>query len=296
MVLILKQSLTLLVLTAVLAACGGSASNAGDGRTKVVAAFYPLAEVAREVGGTDVHVDDLTPPGAEPHDLEITTKQVDKIESADAVFVMGHKFQPAVEDASKQRNKHTVRILDQIAATKQRPDDPHVWLDPVYMKRIAAIVERELAKVDPAHATTYAANAGRYTTQLDALGREYAAGFADCERKEIVTSHEAFGWLAQRYGLTQHAIAGIDPEQEPSANRIAQLSDLAKRDGVTTIFTETLVSPRVADTLAREAGGLKTEVLNPLEGLTDSERKHGDDYGSVMRDNLKTLRTALGCR
>jgi zinc transport system substrate-binding protein len=295
MVLILRRLLGLLLFGAVFAACGSSRSNASDGRTQVVAAFYPLAEAARQVGGTEVHVDDLTPPGAEPHDLEITTKQVDKIESADAVFVMGHKFQPAVEDAAKQRNKHTVRILDRIPATKQRPDDPHVWLDPVQMNRIVAIVERELAKVDPAHATTYAANADRYTTRLDGLDRQYAAGFADCDRKEIVTSHEAFGWLAQRYGLTQHAIGGIDPDQEPSANRIAQLSDLTRRDGVTTIFTETLVSPRVADALAREAGGLKTEVLNPLEGLTDSEREHGDDYVSVMRDNLHTLRTALGC-
>jgi zinc transport system substrate-binding protein len=295
MVLILKRSVALLLFAAVLAGCAGSGSNASDGRTRVVAAFYPLAEAARQVGGAGAQVDDLTPPGAEPHDLEITTKQVDKIESAAAVFVMGHQFQPAVEDVAKLRNDHTVRILEQIPATKKRPDDPHVWLDPVYMKQIVGIVARELAKVDPAHASTYAANAARYEAQLDALDREFAAGFAACDRKEIVTSHEAFGWLAQRYGLRQHAIAGIDPQQEPSANRIAELSDLAERDGVTTVFTEALVSPEVAETLAREAGGLKTDVLNPLEGLTDAERSHGADYISVMRDNLRTLRTALGC-
>ncbi len=164
------------------------------------------------------------------------------------------------------------------------------------MQEIVATVAESLGRVDPEHAASYSANAEAYSEQLAALDQEYAQGLADCARDEIVTAHEAFGWLARRYGLEQHAIAGIAPDQEPSAERIAELSDLAERDGVTTIFTETLVSPRVAETLAREAGGLKTATLNPLEGLGNDEIDAGADYLSVMRDNLQLLRDAVGAR
>jgi zinc transport system substrate-binding protein len=302
-----------LVATLAATSCGGSSDSASakDGRTDVVAAFYPLAEAARQVGGNDVHVDDLTPAGAEPHDLELTTKQVDALESADVAVVMGHSFQPAVEDAAKRRDGSTVRILDALpidAAGKQVEEggsagpsengnalDPHVWLDPQLMAKIVDVVAAALVKAAPANAATYTANAHRFTAQLSALDDEIAGGLQHCRRHEIVTSHEAFGWFARRYGLTQHAIAGLSPDEEPSADRIAELSDLARKDGVTTIFTETLVSPKVAQTLAREAGGLKTETLDPLEGLTNAEIKAGAGYVSVMRDNVRALREALGC-
>ncbi len=282
-----------------------STSSADNGRVDVVAAFYPLAEAARQVGGPDVHVQDLTPAGAEPHDLEVTTRQVDALEDADLVVAMGHGFQPAVEDVAKKRKAGTVFVLDDLPIDagdrkvsgegRNKGLDPHVWLDPALMKDIVQVVEEQLADADPDHGATYSANAARYVARLDALDEEYRQGLARCRRNEIVTAHEAFGWLAKRYGLDQHAIAGIAPDQEPSANRIAELADLAKRDGVTTIFTETLVSPKVAQTLAREAGGLQTKTLNPLEGLSNSDRERGADYVSVMQGNLRTLRAALGC-
>ena len=246
-----------------------------------------------------MHVNDLTPAGAEPHDLEVTTRQVDALEDADLVVGMGHGFQPAVEAVAKKRDSGTVFMLDdlpvdagdkKVAAEGGKGLDPHVWLDPVLMKQIVQVVEEQLADADPDHGAMYSANAARYVARIDALDAEYRQGLAQCRRKKIVTAHEAFGWLAKRYGLDQHAIAGIAPDQEPSANRIAELADLAERDGVTTIFTETLVSPKVAQTLAREAGGLKTKTLNPLEGLTDRGLKQGADYVSVMKDNLRTLR------
>jgi zinc transport system substrate-binding protein len=290
----------------VLAACGGDDDAASaDGRVDVVAAFYPLAEAVRQVGGDAVHVTDLTPAGAEPHDLELTPGQVDELEGAHLVVAMGHDFQPALEDIAGRRDAdETVFVLDDLsidAGDKSVEEgganalDPHVWLDPELMQEIVATVAGALGRIDPERAQSYAANAQQYSEELAALDQEYAQGLAHCERDEIVTAHEAFGWLAKRYGLEQHAIAGIAPDQEPSADRIAELSDLAEKDGVTTIFTETLVSPRVAETLAREAGGLKSETLNPLEGLTDDEIERGADYVSVMRDNLASLREALGC-
>jgi zinc transport system substrate-binding protein len=157
------------------------------------------------------------------------------------------------------------------------------------------VIEDALVAVDPEGTAIYEANAERYEAALDTLDRELVTGLADCERREIVTAHAAFGWLADRYDLEQHAIAGISPDDEPSASRLAELADLARDEGVTTVFTETLVSDRVARALAREAGGLRTAVLNPLEGLTREQREAGADYLSVMRENLAVLRDALGC-
>jgi zinc transport system substrate-binding protein len=293
--LVLLVAALLLALVS-LTACGPDAAT-DDGRVHVVGAFYPLAEAARQVGGNLADVTDLTPAGVEPHDLEVTPKQVDAIQTADLAIVMGHDFQPSVESVTDVRHGETLVVLDALRVGEQGKQlDPHVWLDPLHMRRIVDGVEQRLAKVDPRHASQYTRNAQRYDAQLATLDHDYATGLADCRRDEIVTAHEAFGYLARRYHLDQQAIEGVSPDQEPSADRIAELADLAKRDHVTTIFTETLVSPKVAQTLAREAGGLRTAVLNPLEGLTEGERRAGDDYVSVMRHNLATLRDALGCR
>ncbi len=172
--------------------------------------------------------------------------------------------------------------------------DPHIWLDPVRMKSIVRRVQRALVKVDPSGRAVYARNADRFVTELDALDARYTKGLATCARKVIVTAHEAFGYLASRYGLRQEGVAGLSPDAEPDAQRLGRLADLVKRLGVTTVFTEELVSPRIADTLAREAG-VKTDTLNPLEGLTDQEISRGANYVTVMDQNLVKLRRALGC-
>lgn len=260
-------------------------------KRKVVAAFYPVAWAAQQVGGNRVAVTDLTPAGAEPHDLELNPDQLDGLLDADLAVVMGRNFQPAVEDAAGQRDGVTVRILDKLPV---RAGDPHVWLDPVLMRKVVAQVQAGLTRADPSGARVYARNAKALDAKLGALDTRYRDGLASCARDEIVTAHEAFGYLARRYGLQQQGVAGLAPDSEPDPKRIAQLTDLVDRDGVTTVFTESLVSPRIAQTLASEAG-VRTDVLNPLEGLTDKERARGDDYVTVMDANLAKLRTALGC-
>ena len=264
-----------------------SAASAAS-RTSVVASFYPIAWAAQRVGGDRVSVTNLTPAGAEPHDLELNPDQIDRVLDAAVVFELGHGFQPAVEQAAEQRDGPTVQMLP--AGTK----DPHVWLDPVRMATIVRTVQRELTKADPKGRTTYARHAHRVLDDLAALDGRYRAGLAHCQRDVIVTAHEAFGHLAQRYGLHQEGVAGLSPDAEPDAQRIGQLTDLVKRDGITTVFTEELVSPRIADTLAREAG-VKTATLNPLEGLTDRELARGEDYITVMDENLSKLQAALAC-
>jgi zinc transport system substrate-binding protein len=297
--------LTLAVAAAlVVSGCGSDASSdSANGRVHVVASFYPLAEAATKVGGADVQVDNLTRPGAEPHDLELSTKQVDALEGADLVVLMGRGFQPGVEEAARRRPKGaTLSVLDALdvgkgtvaAEGESGGVDPHVWLDPTRMHRIVAAVTDSLVAAAPAKRAAFERRAAAYEHELDDLADRFATGLKTCQTTTIVTSHAAFGWLARTYGLEQESISGISPEQEPDPRRLAQLIDLVKARHVTTIFTETLVSPKVADTLAREAG-VKTDVLDPLEGLTKARVQAGDDYVSVMDDNLARLRTALGC-
>jgi zinc transport system substrate-binding protein len=293
---------TLLVLVAALGSCARS-SNAANGKLAVVASFYPLAEAAQRVGGGLVQVTNLTAPGVEPHDLELAPSQLEAISTADVVLYLGGGFQPAVEDALPDAGGETVdlsaglRTLPVPAGDVQASlsADPHVWLDPALYSQVVGAIERRLAKADPAHASSFASNARAFQDQLARLADEYRIGLANCERHVIVTTHAAFGYLALRYGLQQEAISGLSPDAEPSPGRLAQLKQLVERDGITTIFTESLVSPKVAETLASETGAT-TAVLNPLESLTSQELAGGKDYVSAMRQNLSTLRTALGCR
>ena len=268
-------------------------STTASGKAKVVAAFYPVAAAAQAIGGRCVAVTNLTPAGAEPHDLELTPAEVDTIEDAKVAFVMGDGFQPAVEAAADRRDGPTVELLPKLGAGSS--DDPHVWLDPVLYSRIVDRVRVALRRAIPDCAARIDRNAARYRQTVDAVGRDYETTLRSCKRRVIVTAHEAFGHLASRYRLEQQGIAGIAPDQEPDASRLGDLADLVRREGVTTIFTEELGSSKVASALAREAGGVRTETLNPLEGLTEREQRRGDDWASVMRANLVKLSAALGC-
>jgi zinc transport system substrate-binding protein len=238
----------------------------------------------------------------EPHDLELAPNQLEAISTADVLLYLGGGFQPAVEDALSDAGGETVdvsaglRTLPIPAGDAQASlsADPHVWLDPALYSQVVGAVEGALAKADPADASTFGSNARAFQGQLARLADEYRSGLSSCTRHVIVTTHAAFGYLALRYGLHQEAISGLSPDAEPSPGRLAQLKQLVERDGITTIFTESLVSPKVAETLAAETGAT-TAVLNPLESLTPQELDEGEDYPSVMRQNLVTLRTSLGC-
>jgi|SRR5919109_749223 zinc transport system substrate-binding protein len=275
----------IIILTAsgalVAAGCGGSARS---GREEIVAGFYPLAFAAQEVGGARVEVRDLTPAGVEPHDLELSPRDVQAVRSADLVLLLGHGFQPQVEKAAGS-GERVLRLLD-IPRLRLLPGDPHVWLDPVRYALIVRGIGRALHRRRAAD---------RLVTRLQSLDVDYRRGLSGCARREIVTSHEAFSYLAQRYGLKEVAITGLSPEAEPTPRRLSHVIDLVRSTHARTIFFERLVSPRIADTVARETGA-RTAVLDPIEGLTPGEERRGDNYFSLMRANLAALRKALGCR
>jgi zinc transport system substrate-binding protein len=265
---------------AVASGCGGS-EGGSSGKTSVVAAFYPLAYAAEEIGGNSVDVTNLTPPGTEPHDVELSVRDVEKVRSGDVVFYLGAGFQPALERAVDGADGKTVDLLQSVEV---REKDPHVWLDPLRYQQIAIKIGDVLERPSKP-----------FVRRLARLDADFHAGLRRCERREIVTSHEAFGYLADRYGLKQIAITGISPEAEPTPRALERVIDQVRDSGATTVFFETLLSPRIADTVARETGA-RTAVLNPLEGLTEDELARGENYFSVMRENLATLRKALGCR
>lgn len=268
----------------------GCASAAG-GKNTVVAAFYPLAYAAQTMSPS-AKVENLTPPGAEPHDLELTPQAVARIEKASVVLYLSHGFQPAVSDAVKNAGGRKVDILQGLPlhpASGQEAGlsaDPHVWLDPVLFQQIVRRIAAALPR--PVHTAPLLAS-------LRALDRAYRKGLAHCERQDIVTSHAAFGYLAQRYGLHQVPITGLAPESEPTPKQLAHVIELVRQTHATTVFFERLVSPRLADTVAREVGA-HTAVLDPIEGLTPSEQRNGETYLTVMRENLAALRKALACR
>ena len=266
------------------AGCSSSGASGGSGKTKVVAAFYPLAYAAEQIGGSRVSVENLTPAGAEPHDLEISPKAVADIQSADLVLLLGHGFQKQVE-AAAGHGKHVLLLLDTPGLHRFPNGDPHVWLDP---KRYALIAERIGAALHRPAATK------AFVSRVVALDREYARGLAHCTRREIITSHQAFAYLGRRYHLTQVAITGLTPESEATPRDLEHVIGVAKRTHATTVYFERLVSPRLADTVAREAGA-RTAVLDPIEGLTKGRQARGESYFTLMRDNLASLRRGLGC-
>ena len=277
----------ILITAAVVAGC----NSAAGGKNTVVAAFYPLAYAAQTMSPA-AKVENLTPPGAEPHDLELTPQAVARIERAEVVLYLSHGFQPAVSDAVKSAGGRKIDILQGLplhSASGQEAGlsaDPHVWLDPVLFEQIVRRIAAALPR--PAHT-------GPLIADLRALDRDYRKGLAHCERRDIVTSHAAFGYLAQRYGLRQVPITGLTPESEPTPKQLAHVIQLVRQTHATTVFFERLVSPRLADTVAREVGA-HTAVLDPIEGLTPSEQRAGDTYLTLMRENLAALRKALACR
>ena len=296
-----RSLIVLVVFAAALAstACTGAGSDQGPGKPVVVGAFYPLAFAAERVGGPHVEVHNLTAPGVEPHDLEMTASQVRSLSDADLVVYLGDGFQPAVEDVVSGLGD--TRVLDALeghalleAEAHDSRDavaasDPHVWLDPRMMAGIVNQVARHLTELDPAHEEAYADNAADTVDLLHELDDQFAESLERCRSRDIVTSHDAFGYLAARYGLNQVSISGIDPEGEPSPGRLAEVARFVRAHDVGTIFFEELVSPDVAETIAAETGA-SVAMLNPLE----SEPGSGD-YLSEMRDNLHALTEALSC-
>ena len=261
----------------------------------IVVTFYPLADFAKRVGGDLVTVTNITPAGAEPHEYEPTPRDIAGVYGAKLFIMNGLGVDAWADKISSDVSAQGVTILRMNEHVDVLSADPHMWLDPMNaMKEVDAIAEA-LITLDPIHADQYRANRDRAKAELADLDREYTQGLATCEQREIMTTHNAFGYLAHRYHFTTWYILGLSPEEDPSPQTIARMVDISKAQRIRYIFFETLVSPKLAQTVATEIGA-ETLVLNPIEGLTDAEVRDGKNYMSVMRENLANLRRALVCR
>jgi zinc transport system substrate-binding protein len=317
---------SLLLLLVLAAGCGATDDRASDadrleaatgaatgGPLRVAAAFYPLEEAARAIGGDHAQVTGLTPPGAGPHDLELAAPQARALEEADLVAFLGAGFQPAVEDALRSLPDETRRVDvlsrlrlrdvdDAVPGVRGEVDgetvlggkDPHVWVDPALFGRVVDALRDAYVRADPPGAGAYRRNAAAYRREIDRLDREFASSLGRCSTRTLVTSHAAFGYLADRYGLDQAPIAGISPDDEPDLRSLAATARKARADGVRTVFFESLVPPDLARTVAQEIGA-RTDFLDPVEGLTREQLDAGESYVSIQRANLRRLRKGLGC-
>lgn len=312
------------------AASGAASGSTASGKVSVMASFYPLKYLTEQIGGELTSVTSLTPDGAEPHDLELSPASVDQLGKADAVVYL-KGFQSAVDEAVEHNAPKTVIDvapavqLVKVSDSGNHVDDhdhdadhdhdheadhdhdhkaehdhdhdhdmstdPHFWLDPERMSQAATLIGQALADADPKNAQTYTSNAANVSHSMKDLGTELVSGTATCEHTTFVTAHAAFGYLADRTGLTQVGISGLDPDSSPSPARLQEISELVKAQGVSTIFTEALIDPKVAETLAKDLG-IETAVLDPIE----SQVNPNEDYAAAMRNNITALRTALHCK
>lgn len=285
-----------LVLALGLALLAGCAEESDSGKPEVVASFYPLQYVAERIVGDHAEVTNLTRPGVEPHDLELSPRQTADLAGADVVL---HEegLQPAVDEAV--RNESPEHVVDAASVVDLRPVegedgvDPHFWLDPTLLAEVGQEFTRAISEADPTHAESYRAANQELQGDLLALDREFRDGLAECRSRALVVSHDAFGYLGRRYDLEVLPIAGLSPDAEPSPRHLAELADLIRTKNITTVFSEQLASPKLADTLASDLD-ISTAVLDPIEGLTSSDESA--DYASLMRENLAAIEKAGGCR
>lgn len=277
-----------------------------SGETKkiqVSTSFYPLYFFTSQIAGDKANVYNITPAGAEPHDYEPTTQDIARIEDGQLLVLNGGKLEAwgdKIKDTLKNTNTSVITVGETIANQTVVEDgetirDPHVWLDPQLAKQEATAIAHGLEQADPSNALYYEANLQTLSVKLDALDQKFTQGLKTCEKKDIITSHAAFGYLARQYDLNQVPISGLSPDAEPSSQQLASVADFARKNNVKYIFFESLVSPKLSDTIAHEVGA-QTLVLNPIEGLSDEEIASGKNYFTEMENNLVNLKIALQCQ
>lgn len=271
-----------------------------SGKIIISSSFYPLAEFAKRIGGDKIEVVNITPVGVEAHDYEPTPRDVVAIRTSRLFLYQGAGFDPWAERVAKDINGSNVAVINMaenfdLMSAKAGKKDPHFWLDPILAKKEVVIIRDELKVIDPTNASVYEENAQNFATSLDALDQTIRSGLSSCTLSEIIVSHGAFNYFASRYGLSVISISGVSPDIEPSAQVLGEIAKTAKEKNIQYIFFETLVSPKLAETVAKEAG-IQTSVLNPIEGLTLSEVSVGKDYLSIMEENLHNLEQALQCQ
>lgn len=298
----MKKLLPFLIFASVVVLVGyavkkSTSSSPSSDRLTVSASFYPLYFFAKTVGGDLVHVVNMTPAGVEPHDYEPTTKDISLIEESKILLVNGNSFEPwlnRIDTIIEDKDILVVETSEGLDTQEEFIQDPHIWLDPNLAKDEVSQITKALNTVDPTNMVAYGTRADELQVKLIELDEEFRNGLTDCKQKSIVTSHSAFGYLADRYGFEQMAILGISPDEEPSTRKMADITKFIRENEIKYVFFEELVSTKLSETLAQETG-TQILALNPLEGLTKEQEDKGEDYFTIQRKNLENLKIALEC-
>ena len=292
----------ILIIIGVLIFNFGSVKKTNNGKLQVTASFYPMYFFASQIGGDKADVISITPASAEPHDYEPTTQDLVSIQNSNMLVLNGGALEAWGNKIKSQlpANVLVVTAGEGLANKKldengQTITDPHIWLDPILAKKEVAVIEQGFEKIDPKDASYFQANARKLNSDLDTLNTEYSHAFTNCVQTDFVTSHAAFGYLGAQYGINQIAISGVSPDEEPSTQKLVEITNLVKAKNIKVIFFESLVSPKLSDTIANETGA-KAMVLDPIEGLTKDEIANGQNYLTIMRQNLNNLQIALQCQ
>lgn len=264
------------------------------GKMKVVTSFYPLTFLAQEIGKEKIEVLNITPAGVEPHDYELTARDIMAVQRADLLILNGGRFEAWGDKVKLDLKESGVEVLE-VGEEFVVDSDPHVWLSLELMKKEGWIIEEKLARLDPANTAYYFENGTELNRKLTKLQEKYTGGLANCKIRDFITSHQAFSYLARDFGLNQVAIAGLTPEDEPSTKQLVEVAKIAKDKNISYIFFEKLASPKLSETLAEEVGA-KTLVLDPAEGISDNNLRQGKNYLSIMEENLINLKIALKCQ
>lgn len=310
-------SLFIAVASIGLSACGNQTKDSATKNEKiqVMTTFYPMYEFTKQVVGDKGKVELLIPAGTEPHDFEPSAKDLAKIADSDAFVYNSPELETWTKDLSSSIDKKQTTIIeaakgitleegsegghDHEAEGESHEEhehdhelDPHVWLDPVLAIKEVETIRDQLSKKYPQDKAAFTKNAADYIKQLSELDQEYQTAFKDATNKTFVTQHAAFGYLAKQYGLTQEAISGVSPDQEPSPARVSELKQYVDEHQVKVIYFEENATSKVAETLSKETG-VRLAVLNPLESLTEKQLKAGENYLTVMQENKKALQESI---
>ena len=300
--LILLLGILILAFASVLLFNFGSTKKVSDGKLQVTASFYPMYFFASRIGGDKANVISITPASAEPHDYEPTTQDLVSIQNSNMLVLNGGALEAWGNKIKGQLPANVLVVTageglanKQLNENGQTIQDPHIWLDPILAKKEIAVIERGFEKIDPKDSVYFQANAQKLNNDLDGLNTEYSHAFTNCAQTDFITSHAAFGYLGAQYGINQIPISGVSPDEEPSTQKLVEITNLVKAKNIKVIFFESLISPKLSDTIAHEAGA-KAMVLDPIEGVTKDGLATGQNYLTIMRQNLNNLQIALQCQ
>ena len=292
----------ILLIAAVLLFNFSSTKKVNNGKLQVTASFYPMYFFASRIGGDKANVVSITPASAEPHDYEPTTQDLVSIQNSNMLVLNGGALEAWGNKIKGQLPSNVLVVTageglanKQLNENGQMIQDPHVWLDPVLAKKEVAVIEKGFEKIDPKDSVYFQTNVQKLDNDLDALNIEYSHAFTNCAQTDFVTSHAAFGYLGAQYGINQIPISGVSPDEEPSTQKMVEITNLVKAKNIKVIFFESLVSPKLSDTIANETGA-KAMVLDPIEGITKDGIASGQNYLTIMRQNLNNLQIALQCQ